>query len=377
MFGWFLSKIVAHLERATYFCIEINRIGFENRYRCRINKLKNNLEADSIKNMNKNKKQKPLSSAIVAGKKGESNPNRSPEQKGSGKVKRSILTFMSVVLMSFTGLNENEKAPKKNAKTSTKIVKKSKRNGKVSTQQEKPVKLVKLTDKQKEVLKAKTLKARLALATLPPSPYSRFSAAPKLSKMNPAQLCTYVSDKFPRIMAIAEFGACVPTVVFVEAIYNALLPLASKNRKDITSTERVSLALYDAQLRENFTNMIVSCVSLANGDRSLFSLTAVATRKSPEKHDGKPTTPVFRITYKKGRGTLGIMINKIPYVKNYVVWYGKGVFDKATWNWQQGSTRQLIINLNPGDLTNVFVIAKGTKQNSDPSNVQGGNVPFN
>jgi len=323
--------------------------------------------------MKKYIKSTSLSPAVAAGRKGQSKPNGSDEQKNSGKVTLSILTFMCVVLMSLTGMNEmeKEKTPKKNLKPAKKV---SKKLAKLDKEQAKPKKL---TEKQKELIKAKTRKARLALTLLPPRPYSRFSAAPKLWKMNPAQLCTYVADKFPRITAIVEFAACVPAVTFVEGIYDVLLPLAAKNRKDVTSDERILLELYDAQLRENFTNMVVSCVSLANGNRQLFALTAIETKKSPEKHDGKPTTPVFRINYKKGRGTLGIIIDKIPFVKDYIVWYGVGDFDRATWNWQQGRTRQLIIEQTPGVLLNVFVIAKGSKKMSDPSNTQGGNVPFN
>ena len=74
---------------------------------------------------------------------------------------------------------------------------------------------------------------------------------------------------------------------------------------------------------------------------------------------------------------MGVVIDRVPNVKGYTIWFGTGDFDKQTWNWQSGPQRQVIEDQTPGELLNVIVIANGTKKQSDPSNPQGGNVPFN
>ena len=65
--------------------------------------------------MKKYLKSTSLSPAVAAGRKGQSKPNGSDEQKNSGKVKRSVLAFMCVVLMALTGMKEMEKGKDEDA----------------------------------------------------------------------------------------------------------------------------------------------------------------------------------------------------------------------------------------------------------------------
>ena len=329
--------------------------------------------------MNKNTKKKTRKSAAAAGKYGESNLQSSPLGKMTGKVKSSFLTILSVVLFSLTSINENAKgkAPKKNTKPATKAVKRSKRNGKVSTQKVKTEKVEKLTEKQIQKIQSATIKRREQLAALPPPPYTKISPAPKISGLNPKQLCVYCANIFPRLVVVPEFATSVPTVTFVQGIYDALFPLAIKDSRKLGTDERALLETYDTQLRENFMNMIVSIATLCNGNKNLFSLSGVATKKTPEKHNGKPPTPVFKFLYNKGTGVLGIKIDKIEFVKSFTVYFGKAGTDPSTWAQQNGNTRQLITGFAAGETVGVRVIANGSKQSSSPSNVQTAVVPFN
>ncbi len=314
----------------------------------------------------------------AASNNGTGNLQGSSEHGATGIFGKRMLMFLAIVLMSVTKIDDSPKGklPKKKAKPKKKVARKKAATKQEDEEDDEP-KPIRLTKKQKEAIKKETKAGRLALSLLPPPPFTNIIPAPKLSKLNAVNLCNYVNDKFSRIITIPEFATCVPTVASVVLIYEALFPLASKNRKDVTGPERILLNMYKKQLRQQFTILINNCGTLSLGNLPLFSLTGVATKGNPVKHDGQPDTPSFRLDYTKGRGKLGVVITKVPNVKKYIVWYGKGDFDRAIWLSIDGATRQTIINQVPGELINVIVIAQGTKLNSEPSNPQGGNVPFN
>lgn len=239
-------------------------------------------------------------------------------------------------------------------------------------------KLKKLTIKEVAAIRAETKMGLKQLLLLPPPPYSSIIPAPGLGKMNAKGLCVYVSSVVPAVGAIPEFAACVPSVDTVKGIYDLLFPLAALSRKDVDSSDRVLLELYDTQLRQNFTNMIINCATLANGNLPLFALTTVATKSKPTKHDGKLPAPGFQVFTNRGRGVLYVRIKKMKYARNFTVYFGKGpVYDAATWKQQVGSSRQLITNLTPGELYGVIVVANGKVVQGFWSDMISKNAPYN
>ncbi len=322
--------------------------------------------------MKKSKNVKPSKAAVSADLKGEGKLQSSPNQKMQGVVKNKFLIAWFLVMMAINGMGTDESGKQQNRKTAKSKTPKTKVNKGVV--KGKPTKL---TKKQKAAINKETRVKRLALTTLPTPPYVSIIPAPQLWKLNAAKLCIYVGDKFPRISAIPEMAACVPTVAFVEAIYTALLPLASKNRKDVTSAERTLIKTYKLQLTQNFMTMINSCATLANGNLPLFALTGVAVKSRGVRHDGQLPATVFRLNTKKGRGKVGVSCDTIKYAKNYTIYYGPGDYDPATWKTKTGSSRQVISGLPLGEYINFVMVANGSGEEGEWAPMQGVNVPFN
>ena len=235
----------------------------------------------------------------------------------------------------------------------------------------------KLTAKEMAQITKETKTAVRALSGLPSTPFSVIIPAPGLSSFNPQKLCVYVDDKLPRIAAIAAFANCTPAVADVKTILMLLFPLAGIGRKNLTETDKLNRDMYKVQLRQNFMLMINSCAALALGNLPLFSLTGVATRRKAQKHTGKLQACVFKLNAKKGAGTVGVSCKAIPFATKYIIYYGKGDYDKATWNSQIGGARQKVTGLTPGEKINFIMVAIGATGEGDWANPQFMYVPYN
>ncbi len=322
--------------------------------------------------MKKSKKVNPVKPAVSAGKKGESRLQSFSKQNLQSVVKSKILIAWSIFILAIVGIDNGNKDKSTKGKTSDiKSPKKKINKGVVKG------KHTKLTEKQKAAIKMETRKNRAALSALPLPPFTSIKPAPQLWRLNPLALCGYVSDKLPRILAIPEMATCVPTVTFVEGIYNALFPLASKNRREVSSNERILIKTYKKQLIQNFTIMINSCATLANGNLPLFSLTAVATQTKGVRNDAQLPATVFKLNTKRGGGKVGVSCKVIKNAKNYTIYYGPGVYDPATWKTKTGSSRQVISGLPVGKYINFVMVANGIVLEGEWAPPQGVNVPFN
>ena len=302
--------------------------------------------------MKKSKNQKSLESALIGGDRGVASLFDFLDREQTKHAIGKKITQRGIVLLGVTGANTGN--------------------------QEKPAKLKLLNQKEKETVAKETKKALLTLTALPTPPYSSIIPSPGLSKLNPLNLCAYVSDKFPRISVITAMADCVPSVTDVEAICTSLLPLASMNYKDVTTADRAMLNTLDTQLRQNFMTMINSCATLANGNLPLFALTGVAVRQKGVHHNEQLAATVFKLNTTKGTGKVGVSCKAIKYAKNYIVYYGKGTtYDAATWHSQIGTSRQIISGLTPGEMVSFIMVAIGKKQPGLWAPSQGVNVPYN
>ncbi len=234
-----------------------------------------------------------------------------------------------------------------------------------------------LTQKEKAEIMADTKAKRVALLTLPPSPFESIIPAPGISGMNALAVCGYVSDKFPRILAITEFADCSPTVTFVQGIYDALYPLSTISSRKISPSDLSTRNTLTKQLKQNFLLLMNSCAILANGDMALFLLTGVAAKRKAVKHNDPLPAPNVKLSFSKGRGKIGVSCAKIPYAKNYTVMWGVGEYDRTKWNSQNGSSRQVITSAALGEAINIIMVANGKNGPGEFSNPVGANVPFN
>jgi len=236
----------------------------------------------------------------------------------------------------------------------------------------------KLTQQEAAAIKQETKVKYAAVLLLEDVPFVTIVPAPKLAKLNPTKLCAYAADKFPRILAVPELAICVPTVTDVKAIADALFPLAIQDGRKMSDSDKTTRKNLTKKLRTQFLLMMNSCAILSNGNLALFQLSNVAAKGSPVKHNKKLDAPVFKFDTKKGGGNMGIVCDKpVPFANDYTVYWGKGEYDKATWNSQNGGSRQLITGLNPGELYNFIMVANSKVTGPGFwSSPQSKNVPF-
>ncbi|MEI6817670.1 MAG: hypothetical protein WCL14_13755 [Bacteroidota bacterium] len=214
------------------------------------------------------------------------------------------------------------------------------------------------------------------LTTLPPAPYAIIQPAMFLHKLNRRLLCSYVADKMPRILAVTGFSTSVPSVPTIQAIYDVLLPLANMNIGDMTFEQKTNMNTYIRQLRTNFTATVMSCASLSNGSLAMFTLTGVANKRKGVKNNDKLAAPTFKMTAKKGAGIIVCRVTEaVPFVEKYIVYYGVGEYDKATWNMKVGSSRIKLSELTKGLRMNFIMAAIGANGEGHWSEMQSTTVP--
>jgi len=235
------------------------------------------------------------------------------------------------------------------------VLTKEEKLAKAKAEEEK--KHVKLTVKQVATITKETIAKRKLLLTIPLPPYTVIIPAMELSKMNPAQLCTYFADKYTRILAVPEFVTASPDISISQDIYLLLSPLTGNKR--LTLEQRTNLITYTKQLRDNFTLTVGSIVTICNGNLPLFFLTGIKTKRAPVKYNSKLPATAFTLSTNKGRGSVGVSCKKIPYADKYIVFYGKGTYDPLTWQWKIGTTRIVIEGLNPKDDISFIMVAIG------------------
>ncbi len=234
------------------------------------------------------------------------------------------------------------------------------------------------TKKQDALIIAGVKKERRAMLSLPLSSPVSIIPAPKLSKLKKRDLLSMVADLCPRIIAIPEFSDCVPTVSSLVAISTAMTPLVNSGTKNLNNAEKVLLKTLNKQLRQGVTNILASCASLSDGNLPLFALLMINTKRKGVSHDAKLPATRFRLNTKRGRGTVLCTCDVIPYSKNYTVYFGKtAIYDKATWDSQDGSSRILIEDLEPGVLYYFYMVANGKKIQGYWGDPLSTNAPFN
>jgi len=236
---------------------------------------------------------------------------------------------------------------------------------------------VALTDEQKEIITKETKTKLDLMFTLPPPPQVAISAAMGLHDMNASALCNYIADKFPRIAAVPAFSSAVPNIGIAEGIYELLFPFANMSRLD--GEQMIARETYVVQLRNNFTTTVNSIISICNGNLMMFALTGIKAKGKAIPNNKRLAAPVFRLNTKKGRGTIYISCKKDKNSKGYIVYYGVGEYDPATWKYAVGSSRILIEGLTPKDDLNFIMVAIGKSKTGfgywpDP---QGRTVPSN
>ena len=224
----------------------------------------------------------------------------------------------------------------------------------------------------------KETKTKLELVLImPPPPWEIITPAMALGSMKPAQLCTYVVDKFPRIAAVVAFAAATPDIGISTGLYALLSPLTGIAKPN--TAQKLSIETYTTQLRNNFTATVGSIASICNGNLMLFALTGIATKRKAVPYNTKLAAPVFTIQTNKGAGTIYISCKKDIHARGYIVYYGKGLYDPATWKMVPGSSRIYIEGLTPKDDLNFIMVAVGKGKLglgywADP---QGKTVPSN
>lgn len=236
---------------------------------------------------------------------------------------------------------------------------------------------VALTEKEIASITKETKTKFDLIFTLPPPPWEIIIPAMSLSKMKPAELCTYVADKFPRIAAVTAFAAAVPDIGISTGIYALLSPLTGIAKPN--AAQKLSIETYTTQLRNNFTATVGSIASICNGNLMMFALTGIATKRKGVPYNTKLAAPVFTIQTNKGAGTIYISCKKDIHARGYIVYYGKGVYDKATWTAVPCTSRVLIEGLIPKDDLNFIMVAVGKGKLGEGfwSDPQGKTVPSN
>ena len=224
---------------------------------------------------------------------------------------------------------------------------------------------------------SETKAAIKALAPFPSFTFVNISPAPRISQFNPGKLCNYVIDKITRIDAIPEFSTCIPSTGNVNDIYELLFPLASSETKDLSPSDKSDRAALTIKLRQNFMLMINSCASLALGNLKLFLLTGVANKRKGVSRKKKLDACFFKLNTKKGKGNVGVSCTALPYAKNYIIYFGIGEYNAATWSTQIGPASQVVPNLIPGQLYGFIMIAIGSAGEGEEANQQNCNAPFN
>ncbi len=209
---------------------------------------------------------------------------------------------------------------------------------------------------------AKETKSGLSfLATLPPAPYSIIRPSMGLQKMSRKELCSYIADKLPRISAVPAFASCCPSISVVQDIYDVFLPLANMEIGNMNNMQKTNMRIYEKQIGDNFTAAIKSCASLSNGNLSLFVLTGIAQKGKSTRNNSKLAAPTFKLDTKRGPETVFCRVTAlIKFATHYIVYYGEGEYDKATWNYKVGSSRILLEDLPKGVRLNFIMAAIGS-----------------
>ena len=305
--------------------------------------------------MNKNKKLNPSISVVFAGNDGQGEFLNSAQHVRINCKRDDYIRNSPLLLFALVGKKKEEEEEE--------------------DEHDKPAK--KLTLKEIAALKSKTKAAVKALMAMPFTPV-KITPAPKLALKNTRMLCSYVSNVNVCVGAITEYSGCNPPVSVCQDIVDALIPLANTPTKDLNTSQKDLLAEFDSKLRFEFTNMILNCATLSNGNLPLFSLTTVATKGKPTKHDKKLAETKFGLSSNHGKGVIAIFAKGIPYAVNYTVYYGPGaVYDPATWKWQNGPARQKVTGLTPGVLYGFVIVANGKLEQGFWAEVQTRNAPFN
>jgi len=219
-------------------------------------------------------------------------------------------------------------------------------------------KVKKLSQKQYDAIAAATKKKALALAALPVPPYESIVPSMGLSQMSPSALCSYIQDKITRIDAVTDFSTCFPPTLTSQGLIDALWPLAMMSTTNTNDEQKGNIALWTKQLRQNFSVTVMSIVTICNGNRAKFALTGISLKKEGTKDTGKCDMPVFKLSGKKGAGNVYVSCKKDKKAtKGYICYFGKGVYDKATWSYQLGTCRILIEKQTISEELNFIMVA--------------------
>jgi hypothetical protein len=235
-----------------------------------------------------------------------------------------------------------------------------------------------LTQKEKATITFDTKAARAALLLLDPPPYMKITPAPGIGNYNPLDLYNYVSPRLIKIIAITEFADANPTAHSLQDIAAALYPYAIQNGHKMLSADLETRNTLAESLRTQFGRIASSCALLANGNLALFLLTDIKAKGKAVKHNKRLDATNFKLSSTKGGGNMGVSCDVIEFANDYTVFWGKGEYDKATWNSQNGSSRQTVTGLNPGEEYNFIMVANSKV--SGPGfwpNAQSRKVPFN
>jgi hypothetical protein len=231
-----------------------------------------------------------------------------------------------------------------------------------------------LTDKQKATIKGVVTKEVKALSS-GDTVFEIITIAPELSKKNPLDLYGYCTDRIIRVISVPAYATCTPTPASIQLIADELFPYVNLGIKIPTEDkkERDKLA---KQLREGFTNMALSCVTLSNGNKPMFAITRIKTKAPAVRNTKRLPAPDVKINDKLGGNTLGVSTKKNKYAISYTIMYGVGD-DQSKWTTQVGGANQLLEGLTAGDNINIIMWANTGKKAGYPSPVQSRRVPFN
>ena len=245
----------------------------------------------------------------------------------------------------------------------------------VKKKKKKEVVVAPLTAKQ-EKEKIKNVRAGYeALLLLPTPPFVTITPAPGFGNKNAADICTYVNQRLPNVVAVPAFDTCSPSPLDCQVLYTALLPLSGIGRK-ISTADLTNRTTLETQLKQAFTGMSWSCALLSNGNAALFALLEIATKKKAVRNNTKLVAPVVTLSVTHGTGVIGVGCVKIPFAINYSIAFGVGD-DESTYTIKTGAAKQLLNDLPLGVKLTIIMWANSAIGAGFKSNPQSINVPFN